>query len=293
MLGNQMRGRAIRIDKKVPDKVSNIWHLTTMLPEHLNPSLCKQSPPSADYQVLERRFRGFLGLHYSECSIESGLQRAITLKPPFNRQNVNLANEKSFEMAQNRESSASRWMSALEKSSNEVLIQNEIPRKKGFFPDLFIPINRFGVIKKITYAVMRAFKDLGQLPKKTKAKVEKDYNTKTVNASIFRCSKYEKNIFHQAMSEVFGPIDNPKYVLVKTKGDRKIFRMSFAVPEAFAKNKETAEVFKERMGKRVANFDLHFTRSAEGKQIMQSVKKKAHVNRHFEELAAKMKLRAK
>ncbi len=32
MLSNQMRGRAIRIDQNVPDKVSNIWHLATIEP---------------------------------------------------------------------------------------------------------------------------------------------------------------------------------------------------------------------------------------------------------------------
>ena len=32
MLSNQMRGRAIRIDKNNPDKISNIWHLSTVEP---------------------------------------------------------------------------------------------------------------------------------------------------------------------------------------------------------------------------------------------------------------------
>lgn len=35
MLSNQMRGRAIRINKKDPDKVSNIWHLVTIEPDYI------------------------------------------------------------------------------------------------------------------------------------------------------------------------------------------------------------------------------------------------------------------
>ena len=31
VLGNQMRGRAIRVNKEKPDKVSNIWHLVCLL----------------------------------------------------------------------------------------------------------------------------------------------------------------------------------------------------------------------------------------------------------------------
>ena len=35
VLSNQMRGRAIRIDKNNPEKSSNIWHLVTVEPEYL------------------------------------------------------------------------------------------------------------------------------------------------------------------------------------------------------------------------------------------------------------------
>ena len=35
MLSNQMRGRAIRIFKDDPNKVSNIWHLVTLEPSYI------------------------------------------------------------------------------------------------------------------------------------------------------------------------------------------------------------------------------------------------------------------
>ena len=67
MLTNQMRGRAIRVDKAVPDKASSIWHLVAIDRE--------TESGDADLQDLERRFRSFVGLAEGRPSIESGLDR--------------------------------------------------------------------------------------------------------------------------------------------------------------------------------------------------------------------------
>jgi superfamily II DNA or RNA helicase len=67
MLTNQMRGRAIRIDKNCPDKVSSIWHLVavdTRTPSGLT-----------DIEELQRRFLTFVGVAAKEILIENGLDR--------------------------------------------------------------------------------------------------------------------------------------------------------------------------------------------------------------------------
>lgn len=67
MLTNQMRGRAIRVDKKNPDKASSIWHLVAVHPE---------TPTGmGDYEELTRRFRTFVGLDAEAPIIENGLGR--------------------------------------------------------------------------------------------------------------------------------------------------------------------------------------------------------------------------
>ena len=88
MLSNQMRGRAIRIDKNNPDKVSNIWHLATV-----------DVPDKNDYPIfgivsdidienlrlytydldqLETRFKGFEApSYYGKHEIESGIERIM------------------------------------------------------------------------------------------------------------------------------------------------------------------------------------------------------------------------
>ncbi|WP_420346752.1 DEAD/DEAH box helicase family protein [Pelagibius sp.] len=99
MLSNQMRGRAIRISKRDPDKVSAIWHLATILPPFSDLSagesslwdllsLQSQDPAARgrldlnpfalgfDALAVFRRFKTFAGVsHFSPPVIESGIQR--------------------------------------------------------------------------------------------------------------------------------------------------------------------------------------------------------------------------
>jgi hypothetical protein len=149
----------------------------------------------------------------------------------------------------------------------------------------------FSTVKKVTYAVMKTFKELEIINKKARAVIDKDYKGKTVNVGVSRCSQYEKSVFHQAVSEVFSSIDNPKYVLVKTKNDKPDCRAAFAVPEVFANKKTSAEIFKQKMSRRIANFEVFFTRNNDGKKILAAAKKKAYVNKTNNEIQSKMKLR--
>jgi len=76
MLTNQMRGRAIRIDKAKPDKVSSIWHLL---------ALDSKSDYSgwSDFYELKKRFNTFVGLSERHQTIESGFDRMQAVA--FNR----------------------------------------------------------------------------------------------------------------------------------------------------------------------------------------------------------------
>ena len=92
MLSNQMRGRAIRIDKKNPDKISNIWHLASVgLPERqksLSEQIFGKTETSADFDPnsalfydlnqLHKRFEGFEAPgYYDKHEISNGIERVL------------------------------------------------------------------------------------------------------------------------------------------------------------------------------------------------------------------------
>lgn len=112
MLSNQMRGRAIRVFKEQPGKTSNIWHLVCLRP--WNEVLKTDGNQiSEDYSMLKRRMEHFLGLHYTENTIENGMDRLSIIKAPFNEININKINKQMLRMSGQRDMLKERWNRAL------------------------------------------------------------------------------------------------------------------------------------------------------------------------------------
>ena len=103
---------AIRVMKEQPEKTSNIWHLVCLRPwnEVLK---ADDNQISEDYSMLERRMEHFLGLHYTENTIENGMKRLSVIKTPFNKTNIDRINRQMLKMSGQRDTLKERWNSAL------------------------------------------------------------------------------------------------------------------------------------------------------------------------------------
>ena len=118
MLSNQMRGRAIRVFNQNPEKCSNIWHLVCLRPEEKGAKKASDEEDSEDeicedYSLLERRMEHFLGLHYIEDKIETGIGRLSYIKPPFDKENVEKINQQMLTLSGERASLKQRWNDSL------------------------------------------------------------------------------------------------------------------------------------------------------------------------------------
>ena len=113
MLSNQMRGRAIRVSAKDPNKISNIWHLVCVDDEG----------QSSDYEMLKRRFESFLGVGYTENRIENGLERLSNIKEPFTKENIAMMNAESLALAANREALKSKWENAVMTAERHMAVE--------------------------------------------------------------------------------------------------------------------------------------------------------------------------
>lgn len=110
MLSNQMRGRAIRVFKDVPDKTSNIWHLVCLRSWNETQA---DNEVSEDFSLLSRRMEHFLGLHYTEDVIESGISRLSIIQPPFDEEHVRSMNQQMLALSGQRQTLKERWQRAL------------------------------------------------------------------------------------------------------------------------------------------------------------------------------------
>ena len=116
---NQMRGRAIRVDKKDPHKAANIWHLVTVLPCEKRLSFLsgarEETPGGEDFSQLKRRFDCFMAPSYDAERIESGIERVDILRPPFTRERVAEINEDMLARAADRRGMTETWKKTLMK----------------------------------------------------------------------------------------------------------------------------------------------------------------------------------
>ena len=151
MLSNQMRGRAIRINRNNPDKVANIWHLASIKilsnweqfkQEMPSASITELEPPAQlfDCAQLVQRFKGYEAPTITQpYTIENGLDRILPESFKFIRDTRGL-NEKDFlnlnstmeSLAQNRALTKKSWDMGLIKqySSAEQTLRKGISTKR-------------------------------------------------------------------------------------------------------------------------------------------------------------------
>jgi len=150
MLSNQMRGRAIRMDRKNPNKVANIWHLATIEPEYIfeykhfeSLKLKKETDyskiTSYDYEVLQRRFDCFVGPNYETGEIESGIERLTTILPPYNESGFDRINYLMLAQAAKRDDTNSKWNTSLKKNF-KVTEEISIPREVVIPPFTYVNV---------------------------------------------------------------------------------------------------------------------------------------------------------
>lgn len=347
MLSNQMRGRAIRVWPKNPDKTSNIWHLVSI---NLSPRKWYESQTveekyaeinelqlyelSPDLDLLNRRMTQFLGLHYQEPTIESGMDRLGLNNLKFNQKNLDKLNQHTVWQSQNRQELKDRWQKALP-LYEEMEVANEVEVDKHFLPmaylndwkkalllfqALVVSYTIFDAVKYVIggylsnvnltilllaiialaivwgrYAIYKspykrleifgkaihqALLDAGQIETKESApRVVRDSKRAIYNAIYLKgASMREKEIFAQAITEFFAPIENQRYIL---KASRKVVDQTeyFAVPSMFERRKDDATAFLERIQKSVGKYDLIYTRSAQGRPILLEARIKALGNK--------------
>ena len=347
MLSNQMRGRAIRVWPDNPNKTSNIWHLVSInlspkkwfeiqnaeekYDETLELQLYALSP---DLDLSDRRMTQFLGLHYTELTIESGIDRLELNQITFSQKGLEKLNQNAITLSQKRQELKDRWQEALP-LNEEMEVANEVEVDKQFLPLAYlndwmkaflifqafaatyfiIDVARYFIVGKpfvhslpilllallllavfwgryfiyrspykrletFGKAIHQALLDSGQIETEESApRVVKDSKQAIYNAIYLKgASMREKEIFAQALTEFFAPIENQRYIL---KSCHKVKDQTefFAVPSMFEKRKADAESFLRHIQKRVGKYNLIYTRSVQGRPILLEARIKALGNK--------------
>ena len=126
---NQLRGRAIRIDKNVPNKFANIWHLICL--EQVNND---SYDLGYDYDILSKRFIAYDGIDFKNNNISTGIRRLNIENKLYTKNDINLLNKSMIEHSKQRLNNISVWKEALKNytpiSKNEIKVSD---REKTLF----------------------------------------------------------------------------------------------------------------------------------------------------------------
>lgn len=337
MLSNQMRGRAIRMDKLNPGKASNIWHLVTVEPDTQGNNTSKLGIPGNDFATMERRFEGFLAPSYSKNAIESGIQRLDIIKPPYTKDGFDSINRRMLELSGNRTAMAARWQGAIGGGrKTEVIDVTEIPNTvapKGYsfknrlalvmliiavvvfiasiicavtlkafsftagaviaaaaaFVTMIIMIVNIAktsafvspkkTVQTFSTAVLKSLKSIGEITSKGAYVTVTSENAGTsVNATLKNASAHEKEVFKKAIEEMLSPIENPRYVLIKKKGNKMLYSQSYACPSILGSKKENAQLLSANLYSSMGDTEVIYTRSREGRAELMNCRKQSYIN---------------
>ena len=135
-------------------------------------------------------------------------------------------------------------------------------------------------MKHISRGVSRALIEIGELedPEHCRAEVESAEGM-LIRTYLKGGTMRDKTTFALCMEELWGVIDNPRYLLVRGKnaGRAKEF---YAVPEIFGRQKERALVFEKHIRKALGRFQVIYTRTAQGRETLLRARTKSFVNKN-------------
>lgn len=329
MSTNQMRGRAIRVDRKVPGKVSAIWHLVAIDLENFS--------GLSDLADLGSRFETFVGLSEKKNTIESGFARMATfggeMQTPDQRRLAALFN--NWKMVRRYRKCAAlgaRWQTALIHGAAARMAPGvaaprvpEIRRyhllytlkrlllplaaaflavtfdavssiwrglevfwvllSLGFLgvviyrlPTLYaalkilirhLPVD--GSIKQIALAVNEALCRAGYI--KTPFRSQRVRCVSNADGTFFvtlvGATYYESSLFADCFAEVLAPIDNPRYLVVRSGSVLGLKRDDYhAVPSQLAVKKDYVNEFAKAWSKHVGPVEVIYTRSEDGRKAL-------------------------
>ena len=351
MLSNQMRGRAIRIDKNNPDKISNIWHLASIaLPEKTNifEEIFSESSTNLDEEAkmnalmhdivsLEKRFEGYEAPSYFDNhEIVSGIDR---VKSKDFYHNIEKFGENAFkdfnkstrELALNRSQTKQWWNDALylgygngqqtmttgveaEKltvntlkytSYKEMLFSTfttflfvlaSVIYSGGFnwgiigiilLVFLIVCANIYlkylktgtiaGVMKQIAIVHLEALASQDLIRSSLKrVGLTVQETLEGIYVSCKNLPTEENNLFIKCIQEFLNPIENPRYLLIRTNRFGKVINQTdyFSIPAILSNNKKCVDIFAKLWEKYIGgSYKIVYTRNLEGRMTLLQARK--------------------
>lgn len=285
---NQLRGRSIRLDKKWPGKVANNWDIVCVADEF--------TKGFDDYQRFKQKHKQLFGV-CDDGAIEKGVGHVHAafndVRPEGISEGMALFNEEMVRRAMCRSHTRELW--GIGKSFGiEARPAVEAKASSGFSSGFKFGVNReVWTDASLTQAIANAIADslcaLGEMAHGARPSGG-DRGGGWIRYHLHNSTTEEAGMFSRALFEVLGPLDKPRYVVARSsrffdatwlsklmpevlaiylRKQRISVMMYHAVPSCLANTKERAAVFQQYWNLHVSPGEVTYTRSANGKQLVE------------------------
>ena len=290
---NQLRGRSMRLDKTWPNKVANNWDVVCLAEEFIK--------GFDDYDRFRKKHTNLFGV-CDDGSIEKGVghvHAAFTeLQPEGVNEGMAVLNREMLERSRMRSETREMWgigepFSAESRKSLEFKPAPAGGGGLGFqFGKRADPWTDASLNRSIITAVANAMWDANLLPKGSKLGGG-ERGGGWYRYFIDGCSQEQSDLFAGALSEVFGGLEDARYIIGRSsvffddtflskllpevlakylRKGRKELVMYHRVPSCLAGKKKHAKWFEDQWNAHVSPGRAVYVHSNEGKQLLQQAR---------------------
>ena len=291
MTVNQLRGRSIRLDPQVENKLANNWDVICIAPEF--------TKGLDDYKRFEAKHKTLFGVT-DDGAIEKGVghvHAAFTeLKPEGIEGSTRILNEDMLRRISNRDKVRQLWKIGKPFQNRAVkTIEAKLKLSGGDFPP-FVgeknPWNEKSLTAAIGSAVLQALTESG-IVKRTVRVHTGERDGGYLRMFLEDATDRENEIFVDALHESLGPLTDPRYIVPRVvsrkvdtwlskilpsivgkffQKDKKVRVMFHAVPSIFAKNRGKVTIFERSWNAYVSPGEAIFTQRGSGEELLMKAK---------------------
>ena len=272
---NQIRGRALRRDPANPDKTATIWHLG-VVPEN--------AIEGEDIAALQARFRCFVrldrsaGVIHSSFATQGDLSTQNAAMAVLARSHARLSEEWAIAL---RPQGGTAPRLAMETRLERTPLRRVLPRAAHSLPDrlrIFLgqaPSHRSDarILGRMSRMVIAAMIECGDLPGMDEAPwPEIETSPSGLRVVLHGASRLQESWFHEALSDLLGPVENPRYLILLRDGLLRRTVQHFAVPQRFDRRAESARLFWRQWQRHVGKGELIYARTIHGRALLQAAR---------------------
>ena len=145
-------------------------------------------------------------------------------------------------------------------------------------------------VHTLTDCVLKAMQELRLVSDGARVRVEADYMGIFIETELLNASVHDQNLFHEAIKELLSPIENPRYLLIpRSKFGGYNYRYALACPEILGTRSEYAECLARKLKRSMGNMETVYTRTAEGRKLILTCRRKSYITRNDEEVYGRRK----